>query len=136
MAMGNKPTRWFCRSDSSTKIDGPFDLVELAALLRAGDISGDTLTQEEGEQPWLAFQSRPQFDLAKTMPADVIYRHLKDEKENLRSWWSLSHLYYLGSLVFGTLGYALFHGINPIWAAHWFQRFVIDFLIRVSVHGT
>ena len=96
MSEPNKPSRWFCRSAPTGKIAGPFDIVELAGLLRSGGITGETLTQAEGDQAWVAFQNRQEFDSAKNMPTDVIDQHLKDEAEEQESPWSLRRLYYLG----------------------------------------
>jgi len=58
MAEPNKPPRWFCRNSSTGDVQGPFDLLELAGLLRSGDITGETLTQAEGDESWVAFQDR------------------------------------------------------------------------------
>jgi hypothetical protein len=134
MAEQIKPSRWFCRSTSTSKIEGPFDIVELAGLLRSGGITGETLTQAEGDQVWVAFQNRREFDSARNMPADVIYQHLKDEDEEQGSPWSLRRLYYLGWLVIGVMGYGLFGGIRPTWLMHWFQNWVLDALNRIFGH--
>src|ERR1700733_4754373 len=100
-----KSPKWFCRNISTGRAEGPFDLVELAGLLRSGDITGQTLVRAEGDENWVAFQDRREFESAKNMPVDVIYQHLKDEAEEQESPWSLRRLYYLCALVFGTLGY-------------------------------
>ena len=81
MAEPNKPPRWFCRNSSTGDVQGPFDLLELAGLLRSGDITGETLTQAEGDESWVAFQDRLEFKSAKAMPAAAIYQHLKDEAD-------------------------------------------------------
>jgi hypothetical protein len=60
----NKPQRWFCRNSSAGEAQGPFDLVELAGLLRSGDITEQTLTQAEGDQSWIAFKDRREFESA------------------------------------------------------------------------
>ena len=134
MAERTKLHRWFCRSTSTSSVDGPFDLVELAGLLRSGDITGDTLTQAEGEEGWVLFQDRPEFVSAKDMPADVIYRHLKEESEEQESPWSLRRLYYLGGLILGVAGYALFGGFRPLWHSHWFWHVVSSELQRWLGH--
>ena len=134
MAEQFKPSRWFCRRASTDKIEEPFDLMELAGLLRSGDITGETLTQAEGEQSWVAFENRREFELAKNMPVTDIYQHLKDEAEEQQSPWSLRRLYYLCSLVFGVVGFGLFAGIRPIWLRHWFENRVWDTLNRIFGH--
>ena len=131
MAEPTKPSRWFCRSTSTGKIEGPLDIVELAGLLRSGGITGETLTQAEGDQVWMAFQNRREFDSARNMPADVIYQHLKDEEEEQESPWSLRRLYYLGWLMLAITGYGFFWGYRPVWQMHWFQKLVLDALNRI-----
>jgi hypothetical protein len=134
MAEQIKPSRWFCRRTSTGKIEGPFDLVELAGLLRSGDITGETLTQEEGDQSWLAFQDRREYETAKTMPAAAICQHLKDEAEEQQSPWSLRGIYYLGWLVLGVIWYGFSWGYRPVWQMHWFQNFVLHVLGRIFGH--
>jgi len=138
MAEPNKPPRWFCRNSSTGDVQGPFDLLELAGLLRSGDITGETLTQAEGDESWVAFQDRLEFKSAKAMPAAAIYQHLKDEADQQQSPWSLRGLYYLGSFLLGTLGYALFGGFRPTWQTyqfqHWLQNFVLYALGRMFGH--
>ncbi len=108
-----KLSRWFCRSTATGQIEGPFDLIELAGLLRSGDVTGETLTQKEGDQEWVAFKNRQEFESAKNMPAEVIYQHLKDEKdEELEPPWSPRRLYYLFALLFGIVGYWLHPGVG------------------------
>jgi hypothetical protein len=108
--------------------------VELAGLLRSGDISGETLTQAEGDQAWVAFQDRREYETAKTMPAAAIYQHLKDEAEEQESPWSLRRLYYLGWLVLGVIWCGFFWGYRPVWQMHWFQNWVLDALNRIWGH--
>jgi hypothetical protein len=134
MADQTKPSRWFCRNSSTGQAQGPFDLVELAGLLRSGDINGQTLTQAEGDQSWLPFQERREFDSAKNMPASAIYQHIKDEAEEKQSPWSLRGLYYLGWLVLGVIWYGFSWGYRPVWQMHWFQNWVLDALNRFIGH--
>ena len=105
-----KPPRWFCKSTPSARTEGPFDLQELAALLRTGDLTGETLTQREGELDWLPFQQRKEFQDARRIPEEVIAQHLKDEAaEEIEPWWTPRRLYYLLALILGTCGYAIYH---------------------------
>ena len=72
-----KPARkFYCYP--SEQVEGPFQLVELAGLLRAGHITGETLTLLEGEEQWLPFQDRQEFHFDKEIPQDAIDRHLKE----------------------------------------------------------
>jgi len=73
-----KSARWFYRT-ASGQAQGPFDFVELAALLRCGDITGATLTRSDGDKgdAWMPFHKRHQFGWARDMPPEVIYRNLE-----------------------------------------------------------
>jgi hypothetical protein len=108
------PPRWFLMRPPSHEPEGPFDLEELAALLRTGDITGETLTKREGadERDWVAFKQRPEFATAANEPAEVIEQHLEDEAaQEVPPWWTLQRLYYLGAVAgppFIVLGYYLY----------------------------
>ena len=134
MAEPIKPPRWFCRNTSTDDVQGPFDLVELAGLLRSGGITGETLTRAEGDETWVAFQKRLEYETAKTMPVAAIYQHLKDEAEEQQSPWSLRGIYYLGWLVLGVIGYGFFWGYRPVWQMHRFQNLVLNALKRIIGH--
>ena len=54
---------------------GPYDLVQLAALLRRGQITSETPTFAEGEMEWRPFGDRAQFIVAKEMPKDAVFGH-------------------------------------------------------------
>jgi hypothetical protein len=51
---------------------GPYDLVQMAGLLRRKIITGETMTRLEGEEDWKPFAWRPQFTLAREMPPDAV----------------------------------------------------------------
>lgn len=79
--------RFFCYP-ASNQVEGPFELVELAGLLRVDQITGETLTAVEGEEQWLPFQDRPEFHLAKEIPQEAITRHVKEQNEEQESSFS------------------------------------------------
>jgi hypothetical protein len=54
------------------EVEGPFELIELAGLLRANLITGDTVVVPEGEEQWLSFQNRSEYQLAKEIPQNAI----------------------------------------------------------------
>jgi hypothetical protein len=59
------------------KIEGPFNMIELAGRLRYGTINGDTLVCGEGKEDWLAFRDRPEFIAVQGLPVEVIAAHLE-----------------------------------------------------------
>jgi hypothetical protein len=94
-----KPPRWFLQRFPNRDPEGPFDLPELAGLLRTGDITGEILTQREGDEAWLPFRERPEFAEAADMPVTAIEQHLQDEiDETVEPWWTPQRLYYLGCI--------------------------------------
>jgi hypothetical protein len=123
------PPRWFCRRKPWARTEGPFDLQELAALLRTGNITGQSLTQREGETDWLPFQNRTEFQKAREIPEEVIAQHLKDEAAGeLEPWWTPRRLYYLGALIVGSLAYGL-HFRSRNW------QIDLDWLVRPIYHA-
>jgi hypothetical protein len=75
------PSKRFYCYPATNEVEGPFELVELAGLLRDNLITGETQTLREGEEAWLAFQDRPEFNFAKEIPAEIIARHNKEKTE-------------------------------------------------------
>jgi hypothetical protein len=51
--------RFLCRVGD--RIQGPFDLIELAGQLRFAAIDGETLVARKGEEDWLVFRDRAEF---------------------------------------------------------------------------
>jgi len=51
---------------------GPYDLVQMAGLLRQKIITTETPTRLEGEQEWKPFGDRHHFIVAKEMPPDAV----------------------------------------------------------------
>jgi len=81
--MQTKPApsqRFFCYP-ATNEVEGPFELVELAGLLHDNLITGETPVLREGEETWLLFQDRPEFNLAREMPKDAIARHAKEKAD-------------------------------------------------------
>ena len=74
--------RFFC-FPATNEVEGPFELVELAGLLRDKLISGETQTLREGEETWLPFQDRPEFLFAAEIPTEAI-TSLRKEKADAK----------------------------------------------------
>ncbi len=72
------PSRFHCYV--KTQVEGPFDIVELAAQLRYATIDGDTPISREGSEEWFPFRDLPEFAIAQQLPIETIARHL-EEKE-------------------------------------------------------
>ena len=53
-------------------VAGPYDVVQMAGLLRRKIISGETMTRRDGEDHWMAFAWQPQFALVRELPADAV----------------------------------------------------------------
>jgi len=61
-------------------VAGPYDLVQMAKLLRDKMITAETLTFREGEEQWKAFGQRSEFIIAQEMPADAVSMRLEKLK--------------------------------------------------------
>ncbi len=53
------------------QVAGPYDVVQMAGLLRRRIITGETMTRREGTDDWKPFSWQPQFAIAREMPADA-----------------------------------------------------------------
>jgi hypothetical protein len=51
---------------------GPYDLVQMAGLLRKKIIAADTLIRVEGEDHWIAFGDRLEYVVAREIPPDAV----------------------------------------------------------------
>jgi hypothetical protein len=51
---------------------GPYDLVQMAGLMRRKIIDGETLTRVEGDDAWKPFAWQPQFSVVREIPADAV----------------------------------------------------------------
>jgi hypothetical protein len=69
--------RYFCAVNDTT--DGPFDLVELAAELRYGNISSATPVRRQGEEAWCALQDMEEYPKLCEIPIDTIARYVEEK---------------------------------------------------------
>jgi hypothetical protein len=76
------PSKRFYCYPATNEVEGPFELMELAGLLRENLISGETQTLREGEETWLPFQDRPEFNFAKEIPNEAIAQLRKEKADN------------------------------------------------------
>jgi GYF domain 2 len=53
-------------------VAGPYDLVQMAGLLRKKIINPETMTRCEGEDGWKPFSWQPQFSVAREMSPDAV----------------------------------------------------------------
>ena len=60
---------------------GPYDLVQMAGLLRKKIITGETQTRQEGEDAWMPLSWQPQFSVIREMPADAVSMRLDELDE-------------------------------------------------------
>ena len=60
---------------------GPYDLVQLAGLLRKKIISPETMTCLEGTEDWKAFSWQPQFSVVREIPPDAVSNRLTELEE-------------------------------------------------------
>ena len=78
--MKNPEPRFFIQRDEGA-VAGPYDVVQMAGLLRRKIISGETQTRREGEDDWKPFSWQPQFSIAREMPADAISQRVVELDE-------------------------------------------------------
>jgi hypothetical protein len=53
-------------------VAGPYDLVQMAGLLRRKIIDDQTPTRLKGEDGWMPFSWQPQFSVVREIPADAV----------------------------------------------------------------
>jgi len=70
----NTGQRYFCQTKD--KIEGPFDLIELAGLLRESAIDGDTPIREETSEVWHSLREHPEYGSLQEIPIEIIARHV------------------------------------------------------------
>ena len=63
------PTRLFIQREGNEA--GPYDLVQMAALLRKKIIDGQTPTRLDGEDAWMPFSWQPHFSVVREMRPDA-----------------------------------------------------------------
>ena len=108
MAIKTEPLFYIDREEQN--VAGPYDLVQMAGLLRRKIITAETMTRREGEEDWKPFGWQPQFSVAREMPPDAVsmrVAELDDEAEESRQGPiplpSAETLLKLGGMVFGAL---------------------------------
>jgi hypothetical protein len=69
-------------------VEGPFELVELAGLLRANHVDADTPLCAEGSEEWILFRDRPEYVFAQEIPAQLINQHIQETASAAESSWS------------------------------------------------
>jgi hypothetical protein len=94
--------RFFCYP-ANNQVEGPFVILELAGLLHANHINGETLTLIEGEEAWLPFKDRSEYHFALEMPQTAIDQLASEQAEAQVSSWSPRKLVMVASLI-GTPG--------------------------------
>ena len=68
--MKQEPLFYIAREEQA--VAGPYDLVQMAGLLRKKIITAETSTRLEGEEDWKPFAWHPQFIVATEMPPDAV----------------------------------------------------------------
>lgn len=99
--------RYYCYPASAI-VEGPFQLVELAGLLRANHITGETPTLIEGQENWLTFQNRPEFQLANEIPPTAVAKHLEEQAQSQGSPFAPRRLLVFLWILAPFFGYLLF----------------------------
>ena len=111
----NLSQRYYCRVGDV--VDGPFDLIELAAQLRYNNINSLTPLSLDGATGWRPFGQWPEFAAAQKIPIEDIAAHLEvkervhtpEEEAPARSWtpWMiLGFLIIAVGTIFGLIFYA------------------------------
>ncbi len=78
--------RFFCFV--AEKVEGPFDVVELAGLWRAGHVTSETPVCVEGSEQWLCLQDHPEHVYIGEISPERIAAHLKEKTVATESAWS------------------------------------------------
>ncbi len=60
---------------------GPYDLVQMAGLLRKKIITPETMTCLKGAEDWKAFSWQPQFSVVREMPPGAVSNRVTDLEE-------------------------------------------------------
>jgi hypothetical protein len=70
--MPMKPEPLFYIEREAQNVAGPYDLVQMAGLLRKKIVTAETPTRLVGEDDWKPFSWQPQFSVAREMPPDAV----------------------------------------------------------------
>jgi hypothetical protein len=104
-----KPEPLFYIAREKQPVAGPYDLVQMAGLLRKKIITPETMTCLDGGDDWKPFAWQPQFSIVKEMPPDAVSTRveaLDEEAQAPRSLLPLPSaetLMKLGGMLFGAL---------------------------------
>lgn len=108
MSENKMPSKWYYRRTGTETPAGPFDLVEMAGMLSAGDITPETPTRNGPSGNWRAFREHRDFGVAKEMPPGVILRHLDQKASEKKSFnpfrWLYQFLWLTGGVALYTVG--------------------------------
>jgi len=105
-----KPEPLFYVARDEHNLAGPYDLVQMAGLLRKKIITGDTMTRLKGEDDWKPFGWQAQFSIVREMPPDAVSTRVVelDEKAEAAKQGpiplpSAETLMKLGGMILGSL---------------------------------
>ena len=70
----------YIQRDGGTEA-GPYDLVQMAGLLRKNIISRETQTRLEGDDAWMPLSWQPQFAVIRELSPDATSMHLDEQNE-------------------------------------------------------
>ena len=73
-----KPEPLFYVERGGQNVAGPYDLVQMAGLLRKRIITPETMSRLEGEDDWKPFSWQPQFGIAREMSPDAVSTRVND----------------------------------------------------------
>lgn len=76
-----KPEVLFYIERAEENVAGPYDLVQMAGLLRKKIITAETSVRREGEEDWKPFAWHPQFIVAREMSPDAVSTRVEDLDE-------------------------------------------------------
>jgi hypothetical protein len=80
-----KPEPLFYIQGEGQEVAGPYDLVQMAGLLRKKIIAGETPARLEGSEDWKPFSWHPQFMVAREMPAGAVSQRQAALEEKARA---------------------------------------------------
>jgi hypothetical protein len=102
------PLKWYYRRAGTQSVEGPFDLLEMAGMLAAGDITPETPTRDGAAGAWRAFREHRDFGIAKEMPPGIIVRHLDERASEKKPFnlfrWGYQFLWLTGGVALYTVG--------------------------------
>ncbi len=97
------------------KIEGPFDLIEIAGLFREGIIDGETTVSPVNTDDWQPLRERSEYKAVQEIPVDVIARHIHEKERAGLLAQTPSKKSPL--LLWGAFGFAMaIIGIMAIWS--------------------